>query len=168
MLEQIRTGPYGERLEASESGYYNGIQKALKRQQIIKRGEWLFTPAQYDDYMKRLARGEVSDVADESDYGSPAAAAAVQYIKDAPGQKSAAVIRAVWKALEGNDLPSKTSLYNTLARLVEQQKIRKDESGAFYPFDKTEAPTGKTGGASEAGEVGASPIENRTPLRVVG
>jgi hypothetical protein len=169
MLEQLRTGPYASRFQGrNESGYYNAVQKVLGRGDVIKRGDWLFTPAQYDAYLERLARGEVKDVADEADYGSPAAAEAVRFIAANPGVRSIAVIRAIWDAHEGAHPPSKTSLYNTLARLVEQKKIRKDESGAFYLPNANEAPAGQPGGASEAGEVDASPDENRRGFRVIG
>ena len=168
MLEQIRSGVYGSRLADSESGYYNAVQKVLKRRIVVKRGEWLFTPSQYDEYMAKLERGEVSDVADETDYGSPAAAAAMRFIAAHPGGKSIDVIRAVWAEHDGPNLPSKTSLYNTLARLVEQKRIRKDEGGAFYLFNENEAPSDQPRGASDAGEVAASPNENRAGLRLIG
>jgi hypothetical protein len=167
LLDQLRAGPYGQRLVESESGYYNAIQKVLRRKQIIKRGDWLFTPAQYDQYMDRLGKGEVQDVAEEADYGSPAAAEAVRFISARPGSKSIDVIKAIWEAHSEPNPPSKTSLYNMLARLVEQRKVRKDDQGRFYPAQMTEAPEALPSEASAAGEVGASPDDAQPSLRLV-
>lgn len=165
LLENMRNGPYGERLKTSESGYYNGIQKLLKREILIKRGEYLFTPAQYDEYMRKLERGEVSDLAKEATYGSTAAAEIVRFVEGSPGQRSIGLIRAVWDAHKGEHPPSKTSLYNTIARLVEQKHIRK-EDGRFYPCEKNEAPSGEPESASESGEIDPSPASSTSEEKI--
>ena len=169
VLENMRNGPYGERLKASESGYYNAVQKLLKRDILVKRGDYLFTHAQYDEYMSKLERGEVRDVAEEGAFGSAAAAEIVRFVGTNPGQRSIALIKAVWEAHKGAHPPSKTSLYNTIARLVEQKHIRK-EDGRFYPYEDNEVITeDDPESTSEDGEIGSSPSlsesdEKVTPL----
>jgi len=163
LLAVMREGPFGDRLKVSESGYYNAIQKLLKRGLLKKRGDRLFTPAQYSEYMMRLERGEVEDVAEVGEYGSPAAAIMVRHVHASPGCASADVIEAVWKAHEGDHPPSKTSLYNMIARLIEQRHIRREDK-KLYPYEENEAPNE---GASEAGEVRASPNDGQPRFTLV-
>lgn len=168
LLDSIRSGRHGKRLTDSESGYYNAIQKVLKRKSITKRGEWLFTPAQHDEYLRKLDAGEIEDYADVEEFGSPSAAEAVRFATAEPGAKSIEIIKHIWAVQDAakEQRQSKTSLYNVLARLVEQQKLVKDDRGGFHPFKENEAPSGEPAGAPEAGEVGASPDDNRTVLRL--
>ncbi|WP_133303942.1 hypothetical protein [Aurantiacibacter aquimixticola] len=169
LLESIRSGRHGKRLTESESAYYNAIQKVLKRKIVIKRGEWLFTPAQHDEYLRKVDAGEVKDVAEVEEYGSPSAAEAVRFVTASPGRKSIDVIKHIWATQDADkkQRQSKTSLYNVLARLVEQQKLSKDDEGLFYPFNENEAPSDEPTGASETGEVAASSSDTSPLFRVV-
>ncbi|MDP9413666.1 MAG: hypothetical protein M3Q08_06140 [Pseudomonadota bacterium] len=163
LLDSIRAGRHGKRLNSSESGYYNAIQKVLKnKKSVIKRGEWLFTPAQHEEYLRRVAAGEIEDYAENAEFGSPSAAEAVRYTKANPGAKSIDIIKHIWAVQKANGeaVQSKTSLYNVLARLVEQEKLIKDSEGGFHPHKETEAPNGDAAGASEEREVAASLFEN--------
>ncbi|MCA1244587.1 hypothetical protein LC092_19245 [Stappia stellulata] len=165
LLAKMRSGPFGDRLKSSESGYYNGIQKLLRRGLLKKRGDHLFTPAQYRDYMSKLEKGEVDDVADVSEFGSPAAVLAVRYISENPGCSSSDVIDAIWAAHEGDHPPSKTSLYNMIARLSEQKHIRKEDK-KLYPYGDNEPPA--VAGGSETDRAGTLSDDNRASLKVVG
>lgn len=170
LLDSIRSGRHGKRLDGGEGGYYNGIQKVLRRGIVIKRGEWLFTPAQLEEYLRKVEAGEIADVADNAEYGSPSAAEAVRFATAHPGAKSPEIINHIWAGQKaaGEPVQSKTSLYNVLKRLVEQEKLSKDSKGGFHPFNANEAPSGEAAGASEAGEVGASPDDTQPSLRLVG
>lgn len=169
LLGSIRSGRHGKRLNDSESGYYNAIAKVLKRGSVIKRGEWLFTPAQLEEYLRKVEAGEITDCADEATFGSASAAAAMRFATSNPGSKSIDIIRHIWEVQKasGETPQSKTSLYNVLARLTEQNRLMKDSEGGYRPYKETEAPSGDAVGASEAGEVAASPIENQPSLRLV-
>jgi hypothetical protein len=170
LLESLRSGRHAKRLTDSESAYYGAIQKVLRREIIFKRGDWLFTPAQHQEYLRRVAAGEIADVADEEEYGSPSAAEAMRFVARNPGVKSIDLIHHIWEQqkAQGEKLQSKTSLYNVFARLVEQNKLMKDSEGGFHPYKENEAPVGQAAGASESGEVAASSIENQPALRLIG
>lgn len=170
LLESIRAGRHGKRLDTGDSGYYNAIQKVLRRELVTKCGEWLFTPAQFEEYQRKLAAGEIADFSEETEYGSPSGAEAVRFATAKPGSKSIDIIKHIWATQDAakEQRQSKTSLYNVLARLVEQQKLMKDDRGGFHPYQENEAPAAKLLGASETGEVGASPIENQPSLRLIG
>lgn len=167
LMDRLREGPFGARLKSSESGYYNAIQKLLKREILIKRGDWLFTRVQHDEYQRRLARGEVDDFEKAASYGSPAAAEIVRFVTANPGRKSIDLIRAVWKAHSGDHPPSKTSLYNMIARLVEQRHIRKTE-GRFYVCEGNEPSASDEGDGSEADGDAAPSNESQQRFRVIG
>lgn len=154
LLTSIRNGVFGDRLKTSESGYYNAIQKLLGRGLLKKRGDRLFTPAQFSDYMTKVERGEVEDVVAVEEYGSPSAAVAVNFIKSNPGCESPQVIAAIWEASGSEQRQSKTSLYNMIARLAEQQHIRK-VGKKLYPYEQNEPPSFP--GGSDAGKVAAFP-----------
>ena len=169
LLENIRAGHHGKRLTAGESGYYNAIQKVLGRGIVIKRGEWLMTPAQDAEYLRKLAAGEIEDYSDVEEYGSPSAAEAVRFVTANPGAKSLEIINQIWTVQEaaGEPQQSKTSLYNVLKRLIEQKKLEKDDEGGFHPFKENEAPNGEPAEASET-EEGATSSDDVSPLfRVV-
>jgi len=151
LMAKIRAGLFGDRLTESESAFYNSISKMLRKKIIVKRGDHLFTQAQYAEYMKKLEAGEVNDVAEVTNYGSPAAAVVVRFVQENPGCGSSDAIRAVWEASPTGDRQSKTSLYNMIARLVEQRHIRK-EGGHLFPFSVNEASADASDAKAEEGD----------------
>lgn len=153
LLENMRKSIFGERFSSSDSSFYNAVQKLLRRKVLVKRGEYLFTPAQHEEYVQRVERGEVVDVAQASVYGSAAGAEVVRCVKQHPGIRSIDIIRHIWALNDGEQLPSKTSLYNTISRLVDQKHIRK-EDGNYFPCDEKETPSVDAEGVSKADDEG--------------
>lgn len=142
LLDSIRSGRHGKRLDGGEGGYYNAIQKVLSRKIVIKRGEWLFTPAQFQEYMRKVDAGEIADHAENTEYGSASAAEIVRYVLSHQGAKSPAIIDHIWAVQEANGeaQQSRTSLYNVIRRLVDQKKLSKDGRGGFVPYKENEPP----------------------------
>ena len=163
LLESIRSGRHGKRLDAGESGYYNAIQKVLKREIIIKRGEWLFTPAQFQEYMRKVEAGEIEDYAENAEYGSASAAEIMRFLTAHPGKRSPEIIAHVWAVQDANgeQQQSRTSLYNVIRRLVDQKKLRKDGRGGYAPYTENEPLAEETPpSGSDAGRAGTLPFEN--------
>lgn len=162
LLDDIRDGKHGKPLN-SESGFYNAIQKVLKQKKtVIKHGEWLFTPAQFQEYMRKVEAGEIEDCALNLEFGSPSGAEIVRYVTAHPHSKSPEIIAHVWKVQEakGEAPQSRTSLYNVIRRLADQKKISKDSKGGYIPYQENEPPAENPPSGSDAGEVAASLFEN--------
>jgi hypothetical protein len=165
LLENVRHGRHGKRLTRGESGYYNAIQTVLRKKMVIKHGEWLFTPAQHQEYLRKVGAGEIEDYAENTEFGSPGAAEAARFIAANPGAKAIDIIKHIWAAQKagGRAQSPKNSLYNMLARLAQQNKLMKDEKGGYLPYKENEAPT--EAGAPDAGRVAALPFENVVGFR---
>lgn len=84
-------------------------------------------------------------------------------------------------AIEGVSGPLgaiKNNVYTALQRLMQRKQLQRHADGSYslmrdadpegYQPNENEAPTGIAEGASETGEVAASPIENRQGFRLVG
>jgi hypothetical protein len=161
LLENIRAGRHGKRLaggRGSESGYYNAIQKVLRRKIVIKRGEWLFTPAQHQEYLRKVEAGEIEDYAENAEYGSASAAEIVRFVMANPGSKSPAIIEHIWAWQEANGeaQQGRTSLYNVVRRLCDQKKLMKMPGGGFILWEENEPPAEETPpDGSDAEGVGA-------------
>ncbi len=164
LLEAVRQGKHGKRLTVGESGYYNAIHKVLKvKKSVIKRGEWLFTPAQFQEYMRKVEAGEVEDYAENAEHGSPSAAEIVRFVTANPGKRSPEAITHVWAVQEaqGEPMQSKTSLYNVVKRLIEQKKLMKDSRGGLRPYKENEPPAEETPpDGSDTGRAATLPFEN--------
>lgn len=164
LLEAIRRGKHGKRLQVGESGYYNAIHKVVKvKKTIIKRGEWLFTPAQFEEYMRKVDAGEIEDYAENAEYGSPTAAEMVRFVTAHPGKRAPEIITHIWAVQEaqGEPMQSKTSLYNVIRRLIDQKKLTKDSRGGLHPYTENEPPAEETPpDGSDAGRAATLPFEN--------
>ena len=162
LLDDIRDGKHGKPL-TSESAFYNAIQKVLKhRKTVIKHGEWLFTPAQFQDYMRKVEAGEIRDCAQNVEFGSPSGAEIVRFVTKHPHSKSPDIIAHVWAVQEANGeaRQSRTSLYNVIRRLTDQRKLSKDSKGGYVPYEENEPPAENPPSGSDTGEVAASLFEN--------
>ncbi len=153
LLAEMRKGPYSDRLIASESGYYGAMAKLLKRDILKKRGDYLFTAAQYDAYLELLAAGTVVDVADNVNYGSQLAATVMEVVKinHPAGISPTDTVKALQADYETNNiaLPSRNTAYNCIARLVEQKHLSK-KKGMLY---LREAKAAKPKNEAQEGEM---------------
>jgi ElaB/YqjD/DUF883 family membrane-anchored ribosome-binding protein len=135
----ILASDLGDQFRASEKGYYHSIARLLKRNELIKHSNWLFTPDSYE-----LLKEQKESIFDFSaSRASPIADAILSFVKEAPswGVPPAAIVEMLLGKDEFRATVQKnnSSAYNVIARLVRRNQIFKRD-GNYFPVHKNEAP----------------------------
>ncbi|QDX26577.1 hypothetical protein FPZ54_11460 [Sphingomonas suaedae] len=175
----VAASPLGSKLDASDKGYHNAISRLAGDGLIIRDHGRVFTPEAFDRFMAAVERGEASTTVPQPLAHSPMGEAILRIVSAQPGLLNGkGVIRELKKDPEFNAAltPHETGAFNIIARLVRRGQIVRRDDGLIQPGKnfppeyarhENEAPSGNTAGASETGEVGASPNENRSGLRLI-
>jgi hypothetical protein len=178
----VLASPLGPKLIQSDKGYHNALSRAAQAQEIIRDHGRVFTPAAFQRFMAAVERGEASTTVPQPIAHSPMGEAILKIVGANPGKLNGkGVIGELRKDAEFNAAltPHETGAYNIIARLVRRGQIIRRDDGLILPgrnfprdiagvgSDENRAPNGDAAGALEAGEVGASPNENRPGLRLI-
>lgn len=151
-------------------GLYTALRKLEADKVVVRINGSAFTPKGYEAYRRKLASGLVPDITNRR-RGSPIEDAVLAFLGKV-GPSKAASIRADLIQYEGfgqSVIRNSSAMYNVLKRLVDHGEIVHDIDAATYRLpDENEAPAAKPLGASEAGEVAASPFDNQPTLRLIG
>lgn len=176
--EAILKSPLADKYRKSDKGFYTSLAKLKHRGELVDHNGYVFTPANLEVYLRKVAAGLKPDKARDpgsEKRDSPVYHLVLDTIARTPGLIAKDVIARIRnrderaKALTENE----NSVYNAIARLKKRGVIegfgrferqlkvganapeeykRIASSGVVVPIAKrTEAPSGKTAGASEAG-----------------
>lgn len=176
--EAILTSPLGDKLRKSDKGFYTGLASLKRRGELVDHNGYVFTPGNLEIYQRKVAAGlkpnKSRDPASEK-RDSPLYALTLGVIAKSPGLIAKDVISRVREESEqGRALTeNENSAYNAIARLKKRGVIegfgrfeRQLRIGPNAPEEykriasagvvvqlakRTEAPSGGTAGASEAG-----------------
>lgn len=141
LKDVLLRGPVGQRLEASDKGFYHGIARLIGRGAIIKHNGWLFSKDRFREFSGALARGEVTDEpAPASQRRSPLGEEIENFVTSHPGVKSRDIIAHLrdHPDFEAAVQVNSTNAYNVIARLVKRGQLRKAEDGGLFPNSSEE------------------------------
>lgn len=151
-------------------GFYTALRKLEAQKVVLRHKGAAFTPKGYEAYRQKLVAGLISEIA-TGRRGSPIEDAVMTFLKK-EGPSKAPAIRANLITYEGfgpSVLRNSSAMYNVLKRLVDRGEIAHDIEAAVYRLpNENEAPAAEPLGASETGEVTASPIDSQPTLRLIG
>lgn len=176
--EAILKSPLGDKLKKSDKGFYTGLAKLKHRGELVDHNGYVFTPANLAIYQRKVAAGLKTDKSRDpasEKRDSPLYHLILGVISKDPGLSAKDVISRVRQESEqGKALTDNTnSAYNAIARLKKRgviegvgrlerdlrigpnapEEYKRIASGGVvvHLAKRTEAPSGKTAGASEAG-----------------
>jgi hypothetical protein len=154
----IDLGPLADRLRQSDKGLYGGVGKLEAKRELFKHNGRLFSPENYNDFMRRLKAGLVEDVQYPSQQArpSPIGDAILAFINANPaGVESGQIVDELRRNPAFADVVTRnsTAAYNVLKRLLDRSQIRKE--GRLYLPKENEPPLGgsETGGAGTPPEM---------------
>jgi hypothetical protein len=150
LREAISKSVLGPRLAASDKSFYASLQKLADRRVIVRKEGWVFSPSAYDDYVKKVAAGEIEELAPSSNRGSRIGHEIMKFISSRPEGVSARDIVEHMKGIDEFRGPverNSTSVYNPLAKLVRREEVRK-EGTTYYPLSSGNENGGSQGDAA--------------------
>lgn len=156
--EKLAEGEIGERIRASDKGFYNAISRLAQRGQIKKHNGWLFTPEGLHTYLSKVKAGEIVDEKPTVPTRSPMGDMILEFIQGHPGATSGEVISFLKTAPEMDAAlnPNTTVAYNIISRLTQRNQIIKRD-GKLYPLaSEAKEPPTDIGSGSDASEVAPS------------
>lgn len=161
----LQTPGLRERVERSDTLIGNTLLRHAKYGKLKKVRDRYYLP----DVLKRIESGEIEELEDEKgedSFNSIMHEAMREYGK--PFKAADAIMVAQQLPSLSDRLKEQPSrVYSWLSREVHKQKLRRDGHYYSYPPQGDEALNGNAASASSAGEVAASPIENRQGFRLV-
>lgn len=178
----VLASPLGPKLIESDKGYHNALSRLAQAEDVIRDHGRVFTPEAFPRFMAAVERGEASTTVSQPMAHSPMGEAIVKIVGAGPGRYNGkAIIGELRKDPEFNAslTPHETGAYNIIARLVRRGQIVRRDDGLILPgrnfpkdieiagHDEIGAPNGNAAGAPRAGEVDASPDDNRPGLRLI-
>lgn len=166
--------------ETAPKGFYGGLRRLEREEVIVRHNSHVFTPTGFKLYQERLAAGRIKPVSGPN-RGSPISDEIKDYIAN-HGPSKAVAIKGHLCTFDEFKTPlmrNTSAIYNFLKRLVDRGELLHDTDSATYRLpnqqphiiegaNKIEAPNGNAASAPTAGEVAASPIENRPLLKLIG
>ena len=142
LLAVMKDGPLAERARQNRNGIYNAASKLEQIGQIVKHNGRVFLPHHFEEFRKRLERGEVEDYKRGPVGGRTAADILTDFISSQPqGLETSDIV----KAMSAEGIAPGT-VYNNLSKVVSKGRVRRE--GKLYLPLKDEAPTGEPEGAS--------------------
>lgn len=176
--EAILKSPLADKYRKSDKGFYTGLAKLKRRGELVDHNGYVFTPANLEIYRRKVAAGLKPDKSRDpgsEKRDSPVYHLVLEEIAKTPGLIAKDVIARIRERDERSRTltENENSVYNAIARLKKRGVIegfgrlerqlrvgrnapeeykRIASSGVVVPIAKrTEAPSGKTTGASEDG-----------------
>lgn len=146
----LSEGPMSERAHSSPNAFYNALSK-LESQGVVKKYKGrVFTTARLDDFLARVERGEVQDLAGRSGAGTIVDALADVVAMHPEGISP----RDVVKAVESQGVAA-GSVYNNLTKAMMKNRIRR-EGKLYFPPNEKGPPKGgpDTGEAPTSSNIG--------------
>jgi len=136
----IDLGPLSERLRTSDKGLYGAMSKLESAGEIVRHNGRMFDPAVLDEFKRRVAAGEIEDVAPPvaPERPSPMGDAIVSFINTHPFGVEGGEIAAHLKSIPQFTsvvTKNKTAAYNVIKRLLDRGKIRKVGT-QYLPLEK--------------------------------
>lgn len=171
-IRERMTGELGKSIKenATAKGFYGALRRLERDEIIVRHRGHAFTPAGFKRYSDKVERGEVEAVRGNDYSHSPIADAIKAYIgKHGPAKAAALRDHLSGIAQFAESMKNGSAIYNVLTRLVDRGELLHDRELAVFSLpNENGAPNDKVAGAPEAGEVGASPNENRSLFRLIG
>lgn len=154
----------------NNKAFYGSMRRLEEDGLVVRFNSHLFTTEGFEAFKKTAAYDSLSRKG-SARRGSPISDATKQFLAENGPSKALAIKEHLCKIPEfrGPIKRNSSALYNILKRLVDRDEIIHDkENSLFFLPNENEAPSGYAAGASETGEVAASPIENQPSLRLIG
>jgi len=134
--DALAKGELAERLKNNPNGFYNGVSRLESNGDAVRYKGMVFSKANYDAFMARLARGEVEDLSGE-DERRTVADVLVEYIEKYSG--GVATKQIVQDMVALGVVPSAASVYNVLSKIVRAERVRRDK-GIYFPLNEMDRP----------------------------
>lgn len=146
LRDEIDEGPLQGDFERSTKGFYNAVTRLQKNSEIKKHSDRLFLLSDYKKYIKGVEDGSVTPLEPIRTHidRSPMGAEILSFVNQNPsgvlGKDVIEHLRSDKRFCE--QLTKNTSGgYNVIARLVERNEIRRENS-ILYPFNENGEPAG--------------------------
>src|SRR5690606_24222360 len=129
LREAVAQSVLGPKLAENDKGFYGAVQKLSERGAVIRKGGFMFSPAAFEEYERRVKQGLEKEIV-----GSPTRRPApledeVKRFLDgrADGAVGREVIDHIVSVPEFKEAASRnsTGVYNVLSRMVKRERIRK-------------------------------------------
>lgn len=171
-LREKVPGELGEKLRETPSlkAFYTSLRRLERDEVIVRHRGHAFTPAGFKRYLDKVERGETPEIMG-AEYGrSPMGDAILDFIRR-NGPAKANALRQHLATFEQfrEGMKNHSAIYNVLRRLLDRERLaHDDQASTYYIVDENETPAAEPLGASETGEVTASPIDSQPTLRLIG
>ena len=174
--------PYDEAKEALPStlkeqlargntkAFYGALRRLERDGYLIRFNSHFFTPEGFEEF-RNTPEFESLERKGSAKRGSPISDEIKAYLAQRGPSKALAIKEHLCAIPEfrGPLKRNKSALYNVLKNLVDREELTHDRDNALFSLSNvTEAPNGDAVGASGAGEVGASPTDSQSTLRLIG
>ncbi|HEV7341262.1 MAG TPA: hypothetical protein VGN68_06475 [Sphingopyxis sp.] len=157
-------------VRGNNKAFYGSMRRLERDGLVVRYNGHLFTPEGYERFKKSPEHGSLT-AQGGAKRGSPIGDAIKAFLEKNGPSKALQIKEHLCLTPEFRSplLRNSSALYNVLKRLSDRNEIIHDKENALFSVaDENEAPNDKVAGASEAGEVGASPNENRSLFRLIG
>ncbi|MGP1397457.1 MAG: hypothetical protein ACTS3R_18285 [Inquilinaceae bacterium] len=124
--EAILRSALGGKIRSSDKGFYHALARAKARGDFVEKNGYVFTPANLDAFLKKVAAGLKQDKALPSVSGSPLMDALLEAIARNPGIIAKHAIMLVRDGSEKHKmgpLKNEGSAFNAIARLKQRGEI---------------------------------------------
>jgi hypothetical protein len=173
--EQLRAEmpePYASRLsrDPNAKSFYGSMSKLDAAGKVVRHRGHLFTADAFERYQSRVASGEIGEVAEHANRGSPMTDELITFLADHPRSTGAEIKDHLcsFEQFKGGLKRNSSAIYNVLRRLRDREEIFRHEDGSYSLPNENEAPNGNAAGASDAGEAATSPNDSQPTLRLIG
>jgi hypothetical protein len=140
LREAISNSVLGPKLEKSDKSFYGAIGKLVDGHRLVKDDGWVFAVAAYNDYKRKVAKGEIEPLppssSEQHGRGSRHGDEIKRFLRKQPeGASGKAIIEHMLGIEEFREAVQKnnTSVYNVLSRLVKRGEIRKIGTTYYHP-----------------------------------
>lgn len=149
----------GARLKETEAAFYGSIDKLKHRSAILEYDGRLFSPFLHKRHLQDVQAGRAPEAAPSVSLRSPAANAAVDFIKLHGPTESRRLVEILLET-PGSGIDNRNSVYNLLARMIKKEQLVR--VGQIYSLPSNENGEEAKASSPDADQ-GSNPDHNSRP-----